>query len=91
MTKQLRLKIYGKVQGVGFRMNTKRKADKLGLTGWVQNKNDGTVEIVAQGEKEDLKKLKKWARIGPSLARVEKIDSNWQKIEQKFDDFSIRY
>lgn len=91
MEKQLRLEIYGKVQGVSFRVNTKRKADKLNLTGWVQNNKNGTVSALAQGEKEKLEKLLEWSRVGPPLARVEKVKADWEKLEQEFDDFTVRY
>lgn len=91
MQEQLRLKIFGKVQGVTFRANTKRRADELGLRGWVRNNSEGTVTIVAQGEKEDLEELLEWARGGPSLARVKMVEKHWEEIEQKFDDFSVQY
>ena len=57
MKKQTVLKIYGRVQGVFFRDSSRRKAKELGLSGWVRNEPDGTVQIVAEGEEKSLKKL----------------------------------
>lgn len=91
MKRQLEFKIYGKVQGVGFRASAKRKAEKLNLTGWVRNNDDETVAVIAQGKKRNLEKLLSWAKIGPSLAQVDDIEMGWQDIEKKFEDFSINY
>lgn len=91
MTKQVILKIYGRVQGVFFRDFTRRKARKLGLNGWVSNDFDGTVKVVAQGEEENLNQLIKWCYNGVRFARVDKIDIEWQEITGQLDDFEIKY
>lgn len=84
------LKIYGEVQGVFYRTQTKQKANELGLSGWVRNEPDGTVEIVAEGEEENLKKLIDFCYNVPS-ARVEKIDVGWEEARGECGEFKIRY
>jgi acylphosphatase len=69
--------IHGAVQGVGFRYFLLREGRQLGLLGWVRNNDDGTVELVAEGTRRDLEKLKRAAEEGPSLARVERVDASW--------------
>ena len=91
MKKQVILKIYGRVQMVLFRDSTRRQAKKLGLVGWVMNESDNTVKAVAEGEEEQLKELIKWCYNGPMLARVEKIDIDWQEATGQFKKFEIRY
>ena len=68
MTKHLR--ISGRVQGVGFRYHMERKARELGVTGWVRNRRDGTVEATAQGTPEAVEAMIAWARHGPPSALV---------------------
>lgn len=65
--------ITGKVQGVWFRSSAKKEADKLGLTGWVRNLEDGRVEILACGEKEKVARLYAWLKKGPDLAKVKEV------------------
>ena len=93
MREKVRVHIFveGFVQGVFFRANTYEKAKELQLTGWVRNLPDGRVEIVAEGEKEKVEKLIEWAKIGPSLAKVENVKILWEKYQGEFEDFSIRY
>ena len=91
MAKRVILKIHGRVQGIFFRDSTRRRARKLGLTGWVSNESDGTVKIMAQGEEEKLKELIKWCYNGPMLARVDKIDIEWQEATGQFEKFEIKY
>lgn len=64
------LRIRGRVQGVGFRMYMQREAQRRGLAGWVRNRQDGSVEAVAQGPREAVDTLVEWARRGPPSARV---------------------
>lgn len=70
----IRLRIRGRVQGVGFRDAMSREAERLGITGWVRNRAGGDVEAVAQGEAAALESLVAWARRGPPAARVEHVD-----------------
>ncbi|MCZ6514205.1 MAG: acylphosphatase [Nitrospinae bacterium] len=69
--------VHGHVQGVFYRANTQKAADRLRLTGWVKNCEDGSVEIHAEGDKDKLEELIEWCRHGPALAKVSKIDLNW--------------
>jgi len=88
--KQIRLIIKGRVQGVFYREFTMKAARKLGLTGFVRNLSDGTVEVVAEGEEQDLKRLISECKKGPLLAHVENIDVKYGKPEEEFDNFYIR-
>ena len=83
--------ISGRVQGVCFRMETQRAAEGFGVTGWVRNKRDGTVEAVAEGPKDDVMSLIDWCRTGPPSARVETVDVAWHDYQGEFGDFSVRF
>ena len=69
-----RLRIHGHVQGVWFRESMRVEAERLNVTGWVRNTPDGTVEAVIQGPAEAVEALIEWARTGPPLARVDRVD-----------------
>ncbi len=71
-----RLRIRGRVQGVGFRMYLQREAQRHGVTGWVRNRHDGSVEAVVQGEADAVGAVIAWARHGPPSARVTNVDVN---------------
>ena len=89
---RLKLKIYGQVQGVFFRDETFKMAKSLGCNGWVKNAEDDSVQVVAEGKEEGLKKLFEWCKIGPRLARVTKVEEEWADIEkQEFGEFRIIY
>jgi len=81
--------IYGRVQGVFFRVNVKQQALKLNLTGFVKNNQNGAVSVVAEGKKQDLQKLLKYLHKGSSLAKVTKVDykftNNFKKHFSKFE------
>jgi acylphosphatase len=87
--KQLQLFVRGRVQGVYFRASAQREARRLGLTGWVRNRSDGSVEIVAEGEEVAIRELHGWAQKGPSAARVERVDTRWRSFTGDFPDFRI--
>ena len=72
-TRRIRLIICGRAQGVWYRGSAQEIAGELGLTGWVRNLGDGSVELVAEGESSSLEALKVWCREGPPLARVHDI------------------
>jgi acylphosphatase len=87
---RVRLKIAGRVQGVYYRASTVQQAQILGLTGWVKNCPDGSVEAVAEGIVEKIEELIAWCRKGPAGARVTEVSVEWQFAEGTFRDFSIR-
>ena len=87
--KQLQLIVRGRVQGVYFRASTQREARRLGLSGWVKNRPDGALEILAEGEETSIRELFGWAQKGPSAARVERVDSRWRSFTGDFADFRI--
>lgn len=87
----IHLIFYGKVQGVGFRKFVKRKADEFGIKGYVRNLPDGTVEVVAQGEKEVLNKFLEEIKEGPERAVVEKFSHKNIQQEEKYHEFKIEY
>lgn len=87
--KQVQLFVRGRVQGVYFRASTQREARRLGLTGWVKNRPDGSVEIVAEGEEVSIRELYGWAQKGPSAARVDRVETRWRSYTGEFPDFRI--
>jgi acylphosphatase len=81
--------VKGDVQGVGFRFFLIRRAEALGLTGWVTNRDDGAVEFVAEGSRRDLEQLERAAREGPRMARVATLVVNWSSATGGLDRFDI--
>ena len=69
-----RLRISGRVQGVGYREGLRNEADKLGVCGWVRNRLDGSVEALLQGAPEKVDALIAWARRGPPAALVLRVE-----------------
>lgn len=89
MKKRVKIIVSGKVQGVFYRANAKRKAEELGLTGWVKNTPNNKVEILAEGEEDKLREMAEWCRNGSSGAIVDKVEAKWMESEKKFDKFEI--
>ena len=83
--------VSGRVQMVMMRDFVQRKARGLKLTGWVKNLPDGTVEVVAQGERPLLEKLLKKIHRGSWLAKVDSVVSEWREVGEKFTTFDIWY
>ncbi len=83
--------ITGRVQGVFFRAETRRAAQLVGVTGWVRNRRDGTVEVVIEGPKNDVLSLINWCRKGPPSSRVDDVTVGWQDYEGAFGTFDINY
>ncbi|MBI2487766.1 MAG: acylphosphatase [Deltaproteobacteria bacterium] len=88
---RVHLVVHGRVQGVFYRASTQEKAIELGLAGWVRNRADGTVEVVAEGDREGLEKLVEWCRVGPERAQVTDVDINWESYTGEFREFTIKY
>lgn len=91
MNKRVLLKIHGRVQMVLYRDSARRTAEKLGLTGWVRNEPGGTVAVAAEGPEEKLNKFIAWCRRGPLLARVSRVDVQWEEAAGQFKKFDIQY
>lgn len=85
--KRLEARIYGRVQGVGFRRFVQIHAIRLGITGYAKNLDDGSVEVIAEGYEESLRKLLEYLRRGPPLADVEKVEYKITKYKGEFDSF----
>ena len=83
--------IDGRVQGVCFRLDTRRAALKRNVKGWVRNLPDGRVEAVFEGEESDVKSIMKWCESGPPLARVGKVSVEWEPYTGKLDSFEITF
>ena len=86
-----RVVVDGRVQGVCFRMDTRRAALERRVKGWVRNLSDGRVEAVMEGEESDVKSMMKWCEAGPPLARVGKVTVEWESYTGEFDSFEISF
>lgn len=82
---------HGRVQGVNMRYYTSQKARSLGLSGYVRNLDDGTVEVVAEGAADVLDTFLAWVRAGPGLARVSRLEVSWQAPRNDSSDFEVSY
>ena len=93
MNEKVRAQIFvsGKVQGIFFRDNTRKRAEELGVYGWVRNLPDGRVEAVFEGEKEKVEEMIEWAKKGPEFAKVNGIEVEWQEYKGEFKNFEIRH
>lgn len=90
MSERLSARVIGRVQGVGFRWWARRRAEALGLVGWVMNADDErSVELVAEGAPEHLDELERLLRVGPDGARVERVDVRREPASGEFDGFGI--
>jgi acylphosphatase len=90
MTIARRYRVFGRVQGVGFRWFVMEAASVEGITGWVQNVPDGTVEIVAEGEAESMERFERQVRRGPARARVDEVDTDALAPTGRYPTFSAR-
>ena len=84
-----RLIIEGRVQGVWFRDSTRRKATELGVCGWVKNRFDGGVEVLAEGDIEAVDKLIEWCHKGPPQAMVRRVNVIHDEWKGEFVSFDI--
>lgn len=91
MEARVNLKIFGRVQGVGFRFFCVDVARQYGVRGWVRNTNDGAVEITAEGEEANLKSFVAECRRGPHGARVESCREFYGKPTEEFDSFEVTF
>ncbi len=83
--------VNGRVQGVFFRQETKRQAEEYDVNGWVSNLSDGRVEVVFEGEEQQVKQLIEYCKHGPSRAHVTNVDVRWENYTGEFEGFTIKH
>jgi len=83
--------ISGRVQGVFFRMETKQAADRFGVSGWVRNLKDGTVEALFEGDRDRVEAVIDWCRQGPPHAAVTDVAVTWDEFSGEFSGFNIAF
>lgn len=88
---QLHAIVSGRVRGVNFRYYTEHKANNLNLTGWVRKLPDGTVEVLAEGQRDELESLLEYLHKGSPAAHVETVDAEWKDATGNFLDFRTTY
>ncbi len=89
--KSIHIRVWGRVQGVGFRAFVAQQAGMLGVKGWVRNVGWNQVETYAEGNEEVLKAFLEIVKKGPTVSRVEKDEVIWGEFGEKFDDFQVRW
>ena len=87
--RRTRVLVSGRVQGVSFRDSTREKAQELGLSGWVRNLSDGSVEAVFEGEGDRVEEMLSWCKEGPPSASVQRVSSEDEEPEN-LQGFEIR-
>jgi acylphosphatase len=87
----MRAVIHGDVQGVGFRFFVREAAKPLGIRGWVRNRSDGSVEVTAEGDREQLDSLLTAVRRGPRHATVGGVDVEWADALGDLGPFELRH
>ncbi len=83
--------ISGRVQGVCFRLETQRAAEKYGVSGWVRNRRDGTVEALFEGDKDQVSSILEWCKKGSPASQVKNVDMSGETYSGEFTDFRITY
>jgi acylphosphatase len=81
--------ILGFVQGVNFRYYTTQTARRIGVTGWVRNRADSTVEVVAEGTRPQLDELLEFLSHGPPSARVDQVQTKWEDPTGEYTNFEV--
>lgn len=88
--KTVRVRITGRVQGVGYRYGCREAALSHGVSGWVRNRGDGSVEALLAGEDDAVDALLAWCRQGPAMGRVDSVDAERVSETREVDGFEIR-
>ncbi len=83
--------ISGRVQGVFFRAETQRAANRIGVTGWVRNQSDGTVAAVFEGSKQNVDQAIDWCWQGSPMSKVTDVSVQWETPSGTHDSFDITY
>lgn len=81
--------VFGRVQGVGFRFFTLQEAKQIGVTGYVKNREDGSVAVVAQGSEAQIQQLRLWLSKGPRTSQVERVIEQNYQANERFEQFVI--
>jgi len=89
--KRIHIFITGRVQGVFFRQSTRVMAIKNNVNGWIRNLNDGRVEIVAEGETQNIDNLVTWCKTGPANSRVDEFELLDEDSTGEFENFDVIY
>lgn len=89
--KRLEATVHGLVQGVGYRWYARQMARRLNLSGYVRNRYDRTVEVVAEGQESALREFLSYLETGPSAAVVERVDARWSPANSAFYSFEVRF
>ena len=87
---RLEASVLGRVHGVGFRYYIVSRAERLGLTGWVSNEQDGSLRCLAEGPREDVELLLEALKEGPASALVEYVTEDWLPYTGRWSTFGIR-
>jgi len=85
------VRITGYVQGVGFRYFARKAAEGLGLRGYVRNRGDGSVEVVAEGDRSAVTQMVDQLRVGPRYASIDNVDVKWEEPKGDFADFGYSF
>jgi acylphosphatase len=88
-TARLHAIVSGRVQGVGFRASTERRAREIGVTGRVRNRMDGTVEVLAEGAPGQIEALAAWLETGPPMARIDGVEASYGPARGEYVDFRV--
>ena len=89
--KSIHIRVWGRVQGVGFRSFVGQQAQRLGVMGWVRNVGYNQVEVRAEGHEETLNAFLEIVKDGPSVSRVERHEAKWGEFKEKFSKFQVRW
>ena len=87
--RSVKVNVTGRVQGVGFRYSTQRKAQSLGVNGWVRNERDGSVTVVAEGPKSAVDSLVQWLQDGPGFANVANLNLTDYDYDGRYRSFTV--
>ena len=83
--------VYGRVQGVYFRQNTKQVATRHGVKGWVRNLPDGRVEALFEGDSANVGEVIEWCHVGPPKAQVQDVKVKFEEYTGEFAEFEVNY
>ena len=89
LRERIHAQVFGHVQGVNFRFYTCGTAREIGVTGWVRNRGDGSVEVIAEGTHQQLERFIQFLHVGPVSASVSQVQIDWLAATGEFADFQI--